>query len=79
MKRSLLFTRLPLGFGLLLADLFHAAAVSAQDVTPKDLEEQAEQFTQTAEMILRANGVKLSIRSFTHRRSEKRPVPVPSR
>src|SRR5437660_6705210 len=47
------------GLSVLVVSLLCAAAVSAQDVTPKDLEEQAKQFTRTAEMIPMRDGVKL--------------------
>src|SRR5439155_13022085 len=53
------FTTLALGVSVPLAAMFLAAAVSAQVVTPKDLEEQARQFTRTTEMIPMRDGVKL--------------------
>src|SRR5437867_5400826 len=45
--------------GILLTGLFCGGPASAQEVTPKDLEEQARQFTRTAEMIPMRDGVKL--------------------
>src|SRR5262245_61401670 len=57
MHRTCPFTR-ALGLGLLLFGLGHVAA-PAQEVTPKDLEEQAKRFTRTAEMISMRDGVKL--------------------
>jgi putative CocE/NonD family hydrolase len=47
------------GIFVLLAGLLSGGGVAAQDVTPKDLEEQAKQFTRTAEMIPMRDGVKL--------------------
>src|SRR5437660_10772780 len=47
------------GLSVLVVSLLCAAAVSAQDVTPKDLEDQAKQFTRTTEMIPTRDGVKL--------------------
>src|SRR5262245_50142863 len=43
----------------LLVGLVHVLAGSAQVVTPKDLEEQAKQFTRTTVMIPMRDGVKL--------------------
>src|SRR6266699_3260386 len=60
MKRCRSFTTLALGIGVLLASMFWAGAVSAQEVTPKDLEEQARRFTRTTEMIPMRDGVKLN-------------------
>src|SRR5262249_59031787 len=59
MMRGCPFTRPVVGIGLFLVGLFHATGVPAQEVTPKDLEEQARQFTRTAEMIPMRDGVKL--------------------
>src|SRR5436853_6277546 len=59
MNRGRSFMMLALGIGLFLVGLFHATAVTAQVVTPKDLEEQSKQFTRTAEMIPMRDGVKL--------------------
>src|ERR1700722_4160226 len=59
MKRVYPFPVLPLRIALLLVSLFHIAAASAQDVTPKDQEALAKQFTHTAEMIPMRDGVKL--------------------
>src|SRR6476660_9662962 len=56
MKRGRPFT---LGIGVLLVGVFCAGVVSGQEVTPKDLEEQAKQFTRTTEMIPMRDGVKL--------------------
>src|SRR5437899_11741294 len=47
------------GLGVLIVSLLCAGVVPAQDVTPKDLEEQSKQFTRTAEMIPTRDGVKL--------------------
>src|SRR5437764_2787663 len=55
MRRSRPFMR---GMSLLVAGLYCGIA-SGQEVTPKDLEEQAQQFTHTAEMIPMRDGVKL--------------------
>jgi uncharacterized protein len=44
---------------VLLVALSGAGVAAAQEVTPKDLEEQAKQFTRTAEMIPMRDGVKL--------------------
>src|SRR6516165_10180411 len=53
------FTILTLGIGLSVLRMFHATAGSAQEVTPKDLQEQARQFTKTAQMLSMRDGVKL--------------------
>ena len=74
MKPSRPFLMLALWFGLLLAGLCQATAVSAQQVTPKDLEEQAKQFTQTAEMIPMRDGVKLHTTIYAPK-DQKAPLP----
>src|SRR5437016_5692776 len=58
MKRGCAFTMRTLGTCWLLVGMSHAV-VPAQEVTPKDLEEQAKRFTRTAEMIPMRDGVKL--------------------
>lgn len=58
MKRGCAFTMRALGACWLLVGMCHAV-VPAQEVTPKDLEEQAKRFTRTAEMIPMRDGVKL--------------------
>jgi putative CocE/NonD family hydrolase len=74
MNRGRSFTMPALRFGLLLASLFHAVTVSAQTVTPKDLEEQAKQFTRTAEMIPMRDGVKLYTTIYVPK-EHKDPLP----
>jgi predicted acyl esterase len=74
MNRVRSFTMPALRFGLLLASLFHAATVSAQTVTPKDLEEQAKQFTRTAAMIPMRDGVKLYTTIYVPK-EHKDPLP----
>jgi predicted acyl esterase len=59
MKRGCSAPMLPLGIGVLLVAMVHAIGVSAQMVTPKDLEEQAKQFMRTTAMIPMRDGVKL--------------------
>src|SRR4051812_3704866 len=74
MKRDCPFTMLALRIGLWLAGLAHAAAGSAQGVTPKDLEEQARQFTRTAQMIPMRDGVKLYTTIYAPK-EHKGPLP----
>ncbi len=74
MKRTCNFTMLALGICFSLAILFYANPVSAQVVTPKDLEEQAKQFTRTAEMIPMRDGVKLHTIIYAPK-EHKAPVP----
>src|SRR5262249_35009154 len=58
-KRGCSLTRRALGIGVLLAGICHTLAVAAQVVTPKDLEDQARQFTRTTALIPMRDGVKL--------------------
>jgi len=74
MKRDRPFTMLALGTGLLLIGMLHATAVSAQVVTPKDLEHQAKQFTRTSEMIPMRDSVKLYTAVYV-RKEHKVPLP----
>src|SRR5271155_5145352 len=74
MKRSNPFTILALAITCSLACTFYATPVSAQVVTPKDLEEQAKQFTQTAEMIPMRDGVKLHTIIYAPK-EHKAPLP----
>src|SRR5260370_31625413 len=60
MKRGCPFPILALAFGMALVGMVYpAAAASAQEATPKDLKEQASQFTRTTAMIPMRDGVKL--------------------
>ena len=74
MKRDRPFTMLALGIGLLLIGMLHATAVSAQVVTPKDLEHQAKQFTRTSEMIPMRDSVKLYTAVYV---PKEHKVPLP--
>ena len=58
MKRGGAFTVRAMSICWLFVGMFHAV-LPAQEVTPKDLEEQAKQFARTAEMIPMRDGVKL--------------------
>src|SRR4051812_4077582 len=73
MKRGRSFMTRALGIGLFVG-LFHTAAVLAQVVTPKDQEEQARQFTRTAEMISMRDGVKLYTTVYAPK-EHKDPLP----
>src|SRR5262249_44922798 len=71
MKReSILSTRIAVVF----VGLFYAVAASAQEVMPKDLEEQAKQFTQTTAMIPMRDGVKLHTSVYVPK-EQKAPLP----
>src|SRR5262249_54618751 len=59
MKRDCSFMIVALEIGLFLGGMFDATAASGQVVTAKDLEEQARQFTRTAQKIPMRDGVKL--------------------
>src|SRR5262249_35152043 len=74
MMRGCPFTRPVVGIGLFLVGLFRATAVAAQEVTPKDLEEQARQFTRSAEMIPVRDGVKLYTTIYVPK-EHKGPLP----
>jgi hypothetical protein len=58
MKRGCPLTMRALGTCWLLLGMFRAV-VGAQEVTPKDVEEQGKRFTRTTEMIPMRDGVKL--------------------
>src|SRR5262245_55667867 len=51
------------------------SAVTAEEVTPKDLEEQAQRFTRTAEMVPMRDGVKLHTVIYGPKESQ-RPAPI---
>src|SRR5262245_50130563 len=72
MKRGGFFPVLVLGVGLV--GLVHPTVVSAQQVTPRDLEEQARQFTRTAAMIPMRDGVKLFTTIYAPKQ-HKGPLP----
>src|SRR5881396_2440428 len=74
MKRRCAVTIGTLTIGVLFAGMFCAGVVSAQDVTPKDLEEQARQFTRTTEMIPMRDGVKLYTTMYVPK-EQKGPLP----
>lgn len=61
-------------FALLFIGLIGATWVHGQEVTPKDLEEQAKQFTRTAEMIRMRDGVKLNTIVYAPKET-KAPLP----
>jgi uncharacterized protein len=61
-------------FAVLIIALMDAARIQAQEVTPKDLEEQARQFKRTAEMIPMRDGVKLHTLVYAPKES-KTPLP----
>lgn len=58
----------------LLASLIHVDTIAAQVITPKDLEEQAQRFTQRVEMIPMRDGVKLHTTIYAPKES-KLPLP----
>src|SRR5262245_4070531 len=74
MKRGCSLTMLALGIGVLLVGICHTLAVPAQVGTPKDLGEQARQFTRTAEMIPMRDGVKLYTTVYAPKQP-KAPLP----
>jgi uncharacterized protein len=65
MNRRFPFTIPAMRIGLFVLGMFHAAAGLAQQVTPKDLQEQAKQFTRTTNMIPMRDGVKLYTTIYT--------------
>jgi len=73
MKRRCSFAILKLG--LLVVFIVHATPVSAQVVTPKDLEEQARQFTRTTAMIPMRDGVRLHTLVYAPKEHEG-PLPL---
>ncbi len=68
------FTVLAMGISLFVLGMFHAATSLAQEVTPKDLEEQRRQFTRTAKMIPMRDGVKLYTTIYV---PKEHKVPLP--
>ncbi|HEY7156020.1 MAG TPA: CocE/NonD family hydrolase, partial [Gemmataceae bacterium] len=74
MNRGFSFTILAMGISLSIVGMFHAPAGSAQEVTPKDLQEQDRQFTRTAKMIPMRDGVKLYTTIYVPK-EHKGPLP----
>jgi putative CocE/NonD family hydrolase len=74
MNRSFPFTILAMAIGLFVVGMFGATADSAQEATPKDLQEQARQFTKTAPMISMRDGVKLYTTIYVPKQP-KEPLP----
>src|SRR5437016_2281626 len=74
MKRGCPFQMRALGIGGLLAGMVYATVAPAQVVTPKDLEEQARQFTRTPQMIPMRDGVRLHTTIYA---PKERKTPLP--
>src|SRR5262245_55904802 len=74
MKRNCPFTLPARALGVALVGLLCTMAVPAQEVTPKDLERQASQFTRTIAMIPMRDGVKLHTAVYTPK-EPKTPLP----